>query len=155
MLFKKKDTNESSKAKTALFARKAKKDDAAERVDEARVPVSGQAGEEQSASKAAKSLRVGRAKGMVSPLILRRPRITEKATTISAHNIYTFDVAVSANKKTVMGAVKDVYNVTPEKVRIVTVPAKRVVSRRGVRGKTSRGKKAYVYLKKGDTIELV
>jgi hypothetical protein len=30
-----------------------------------------------------------------------------------------------------------------------------VTSRRGVRGKTVRGKKAYVCLKKGDTIELV
>ncbi|HXK40076.1 MAG TPA: 50S ribosomal protein L23 [Candidatus Paceibacterota bacterium] len=152
MLFKKKDQNESIKAKTALFASKAKKDEALEKLDEAHVAKSAGEGAKESATK---TLKASVAAGRVSPSILRRPRITEKATAASGLNVYTFDISMSANKRTVAGAIKDVYNVTPVKVRTVAIPAKRVTSRRGVRGKTARGRKAYVYLKKGDTIELV
>lgn len=53
-------------------------------------------------------------------------------------------------------AVKAVFKVTPRMVRIVSVPRKEVATRGTNRkGKTAGGKKAYVYLKKGETIELV
>jgi large subunit ribosomal protein L23 len=152
MLFKKKDTNESSKAKTELFASKAKKSDALEKADEARTASMKGVDTKESP---VRTLKAAVAHGRVSPSILRRPRITEKATTLSAFNVYTFDVSVDANKKLVASAVKDIYNVSPVKVRMVMIPAKRVTSRKGVQGKTTGGKKAYVYLKKGDTIELV
>lgn len=155
MLFKKKDQNESSKAKTELFASKAKK-------EEARMPAeaSAKAGDAKVAGSkaggdAAAKVNVGKAMGRVSASILKNPRITEKATDLSALNVYTFDVAVSANKKSIMGAIKDVYSVTPVKVRIVTIPRKHVMSRRGHHSMSTAGKKAYVYLKKGDTIEIV
>lgn len=86
--------------------------------------------------------------------VLVRPRITEKAANLTSQNVYTFDVRKSANKKEVMTAVKKLYKVTPIKVRMVNIPAKvvRFRTKRGF-GKTTAGRKAYVYLKKGDQIQ--
>lgn len=84
------------------------------------------------------------------------PRITEKAVSMSERNVYTFNVRPTATKYAVRGAIKALYNVTPVKVNIVNKkPAKRT---KGFQGKTvhEKGmKKAYVYLKKGDTINVV
>ena len=53
-------------------------------------------------------------------------------------------------------AVREVFKVTPRKVTLAAVPRKMVATRGTNRkGKTSGGKKAYVYLKKGEKIELV
>ncbi len=88
--------------------------------------------------------------------ILISPRITEKGAFLSEKSIYVFNVAMDANKKEIAAAVKDIFKVTPRFVRIVAVPRK-VVATRGTnrKGTTAAGKKAYVYLKKGETIELV
>lgn len=88
--------------------------------------------------------------------VLVRPRITEKATFAAEHGAYVFDVAPNATKVEVREAVRQHYKVTPRKVNIVTVPSKKIQSRfRGRFGVTAGGKKAYVYLKDGDTIEAV
>lgn len=88
--------------------------------------------------------------------VIVKPRITEKAVSNSEHNVYTFVVKRSANKYEVRDAVKALYNVTPVKVNIVNKkPAKRFVGSRGRSKQVSGMKKAYVYLKKGDTINLV
>lgn len=88
--------------------------------------------------------------------VIVKPRITEKAVSKSEHNVYTFVVNRSANKYEVRDAVKALYNVTPVKVNIVNKkPAKRFVGSRGRSKQVSGMKKAYVYLKKGDTINLV
>ena len=73
--------------------------------------------------------------------IILGPRITEKAV-IGADKggVYTFNVTESANKHTIAAAIKSAYKVTPEKVRVIN---------------TDGDKKAYVYLKKGDRIDLV
>ena len=88
--------------------------------------------------------------------ILIQPRITEKATMKAETSVYIFVVAIDATKKEIGSAVKHYYNVTPTKVNIVKIPTKKVVSRTtrktGVKG---GGKKAYVFLKKGDKIEIV
>lgn len=87
--------------------------------------------------------------------VLLRPRITEKATDVTSGGVYVFDVAVSTNKKEIMSAVKVVYGVQPRQVRIVNVRPKTVRNMRtGKRGTKSGGKKAYVYLKKGDSITI-
>ena len=87
--------------------------------------------------------------------VLVRPRITEKAANMGSDSVYTFDVHASATKRDVAAAVKALYKVTPIKVNVVTIPAKRVAmrKRRGF-GKTAGGKKAYVFLKKGAQIQL-
>jgi large subunit ribosomal protein L23 len=87
--------------------------------------------------------------------VLLRPRITEKASLVAEiHNVYTFEVPKNVTKDAVRRAVKEFYNVTPVKVAIVNLPAKRVMSRAGV-GTKRAVKKAHVYLKKGDKIEFV
>lgn len=86
--------------------------------------------------------------------ILKNPRITEKAATATEQNVYTFDVAESANKTEVSKAVFAFYKVKPVRVNILTVPRKKIMSR-GKEGMRGGGKKALVYLKKDDKIEFV
>ena len=86
--------------------------------------------------------------------ILKNPRITEKATMLSVQSIYTFDVFPRATKLEVKKAIEELYNVTPVKIRIINIPSKTVFVRRQ-RGTKSRGKKAMVYLREGETIEFV
>jgi large subunit ribosomal protein L23 len=87
--------------------------------------------------------------------IILSPRITEKAAYLSGVNAYAFNVAKDANKKEVAAAITEIFKVTPRKVTFVAIPRKQV-STRGVNrtGMTAGGKKAYVYLKKGDSIEI-
>lgn len=87
--------------------------------------------------------------------ILRNPRITEKATAHGELGVYTFDVSERATKRAVAAAILTLYKVAPRKVRIVPVPSKvRRSVRTGARGISRGGKKAYVYLKKGDSITI-
>lgn len=87
--------------------------------------------------------------------ILQHARITEKATVNSMNSVYVFNVAISATKRDIIRTVKSLYNVTPRQVAITTVPSKNVRNRRtGKRGVKTGGKKAYVYLKKGETITI-
>ncbi len=83
-----------------------------------------------------------------------RPRITEKATYSADNNVYVFEIAHSASKNDVAKAVSAMYNVTPVAINITRNPAKRVIVR-GKRGKTAAVKKAYVYLKASDKIEII
>lgn len=88
--------------------------------------------------------------------ILLSPRVTEKGAYLSELGCYVFNVAPSANKHEIAQAVKTIFKVTPRKVAIVTIPTKSVQTRgTNRRGTSGGGKKAYVYLKKGETIELV
>ena len=87
--------------------------------------------------------------------VLNSPRITEKAAILAdKNNVYTFEVSKEATKDSVAASVKESYKVTPLKVRVVNLPARKVF-RRGRVGTKSGVKKAYVYLKKGDKIELM
>lgn len=88
--------------------------------------------------------------------ILLSPRVTEKGAYLSELGCYAFNVARSANKKEIVQAVQEIYKVTPRKVTVMVLPRKRVMTRGTNRaGQTAGGKKAYVYLKKGETIELL
>lgn len=86
--------------------------------------------------------------------VLIKPRITEKATASSEGNVYVFDVAQNANKFQIKKAVNFLYKVEPAKVNITKVPSKRIIYR-NKKGVKSGGKKAYVYLKKGDKISIM
>lgn len=87
--------------------------------------------------------------------VLVRPYITEKATYMTDDGVYTFIVQKNANKPQIKQAVQDVYGVSPEKVRTAKLPKKQVESRAGETGTKGGGKKAYVSLKEGDSIELM
>jgi ribosomal protein L23 len=87
--------------------------------------------------------------------ILMHARITEKATMHQSTSVYTFDVATRATKRDVIRAVQSLYKVTPRMVRMVTIPLKEVRhARTGKTGMKGGGKKAYVYLKSGETITI-
>jgi large subunit ribosomal protein L23 len=86
--------------------------------------------------------------------IIKNPRVTEKASTAAEKNVYIFDVASSANKTEISKAIFILYKVKPVKVNVLGVPKKKVFSR-GKEGVKGGGKKALVYLKKGDKIEFI
>lgn len=87
--------------------------------------------------------------------ILRSPRITEKAALQNQDNVYVFEVRLDATKRDIDFAVQSIYKVKPKKIRTAFIPRKKVQRRKGRQGLTSRGKKAYVYLKEGDSISLI
>lgn len=86
--------------------------------------------------------------------IIKNPRVTEKSSFIGEQNAYTFDVVLNANKTEIKKAVFALYKVKPVKVNITAVPKKKVMQR-GKLGSKGGGKKAIVFLKKGDKIEFV
>jgi ribosomal protein L23 len=91
-----------------------------------------------------------------SDKVLLSPRITEKGAYLGDLGVYVFNVAEHANKKEIAQAIHTIFKVFPRKIRIARVARKQVVTRgTNRRGMTAGGKKAYVYLKKGDTIEIV
>ncbi len=88
--------------------------------------------------------------------VILGPRITEKTVAKGEQNVFTFNVRRDATKFSVRDAIKALYNVTPVKINIVNKkPAKRMVGSRSRTKHVSGIKKAYVYLKKGDNINLV
>ena len=89
---------------------------------------------------------------MSSHVVIKHPRITEKAAFLAEKNVYTFEIDARANKIEVKRAVKEIYGFTALSVNVVNIPQKNVVIR-GKRGKQAGVRKAYVALKKGDVIE--
>ncbi len=86
--------------------------------------------------------------------VIIRPRITEKSGMLSQSGVYTFEVTKNANKVMIASAVKSAFKVTPLKIAIVNLPARKVFVR-GRRGVVSGTRKALVTLKKGDKIDFV
>lgn len=86
--------------------------------------------------------------------IIRAPWFSEKALIVTEKGVYTFAVPARATKAAIAGAVKEIYNVEPRKIRIVNLPGKPKAMRtkRGTGYRASR-RKAYVYLNAGDTIQ--
>ncbi len=88
--------------------------------------------------------------------IIVKPRITEKAAILGDKNVYAFEIKKDATKYDVRDAIKALYNVTPTRVNIINKQARHSMSRSRGRDVMDHGlRKAYVYLKKGDRIELV
>ena len=88
--------------------------------------------------------------------VIIKPRITEKAVGMGERNVYTFVVRRDATKHDVRDAVRALFNVTPVKVNIVNKTPRQYMKRARGRVVSEKGlKKAYVYLKDGDTINLV
>lgn len=84
--------------------------------------------------------------------VVRKPRITEKATVAKdTSNAYAFVVSNTATKIDVKHEIEKMYKVTVVKVNTVRMPRKAKQLGRS-RGFVSGFKKAIVYLKKGDTI---
>ena len=86
--------------------------------------------------------------------ILKSPRVTEKAANANQANAYVFDVAVGITKSEIAKAFIAQYNIKPLKVNVVNKKAQAVYKRNKL-GFTNREKKAYVFLPKGKTIEII
>lgn len=86
--------------------------------------------------------------------VLMKPRITEKASRLMEGSAYAFNVSERANKQQIAQAIREQYGVMPRQIRIVPIMSK-TRFKGGHRGRTAHGKKAYVFLKKGEKIEVV
>ena len=86
--------------------------------------------------------------------IIKNPRITEKASFAAEQNVYVFNVSKRANKTEIKKEIFSLYKVKPFKVNVLNVPRKNIMSK-GKIGVKGGGRKALVYLKKGDKIEFV
>jgi len=90
-------------------------------------------------------------------IMVLKPRLSEKTYGLSQKdNVYVFVVPKSANKVNVADAVTTQFKVTVEDVRMTVVKGKpKRTIRKGGRptlGQRSDAKRAYVTLKKGDSI---
>jgi len=86
--------------------------------------------------------------------ILLNPIVTEKTTILQELGKYSFKVNPRANKKEIMQAVREVFDVEPVSCSIINMKGKRRRERYKY-GYTSSWKKAIITLKEGDKIELV
>ena len=86
--------------------------------------------------------------------IIKNPRFSDKSARLSQDKVYVFEVSKDSNKHSISQAFQKKYNVIPEKINISKNPRKAVSFRRyrGNAGYRKEVKKAYIYLKKGDTI---
>ena len=90
---------------------------------------------------------------VVKTSLLGAPRVTEKAARLTIGNAYVFMVETRATKPEIKKAFIAKYKKTPLKIGMTTIRAKQVTVR-GRKGMLAGGKKAIIYLKKGETIDL-
>jgi len=88
--------------------------------------------------------------------VLRRPLITEKASSQNEQGKYGFVVDLGANKIQIKKAVEDMYGVTVTKVqtmRILGKPKTRYTKSNIISGRTPEYKKAIVTVADGEVID--
>lgn len=85
--------------------------------------------------------------------IIKAPWLSEKALIGTEKGVYVFAVPTEATKPQIKAAIERIYKVVPVKVNIVNLPGKTKAMRtkRGL-GRRAARHKAYVFLKKGETI---
>ena len=87
--------------------------------------------------------------------VLNSSHLSEKASlAIQNANSYVFKVSSSANKLQVKKAIESLYKVEVEKVNIVNFKGKTKRTLKNKIRKKSDWKKAYVFLKEGNQIDL-
>jgi ribosomal protein L23 len=85
--------------------------------------------------------------------MFRGARVTEKATLLSSNSVYVINVRNTATKPEIVKMIQKVYKVKPTKIRVINSPKKKILHK-GRPGERGGGKKAYIYLKKGEKIEI-
>jgi large subunit ribosomal protein L23 len=85
--------------------------------------------------------------------VIKAPWLSEKALIATERGVYVFAVPAEATKLTIKAAIERIYKVVPTKVNIVNTEGKTKALRtkRGI-GRRAARRKAYVFLKKGETI---
>lgn len=85
--------------------------------------------------------------------VLIRPIVTEKSNLLQSEGRYTFQISDYATKQEIHQIVEKRFKVHVTRVNVVTVhPKKRM--RGAIEGKISGYRKAVVFVKKGETIDL-
>ena len=85
--------------------------------------------------------------------LLTKPHVSEKVGSLSAHGTYVFQVPVSAEKIAIKKAVEALYQVHITAVRTARYGGKPIYRGRRA-GARKDWKKAFVTLKKGETIQM-
>jgi large subunit ribosomal protein L23 len=85
--------------------------------------------------------------------VIRKPIITEKATSASEHGAVVFEVGIDTTKPQIKEAVESLFNVKVKAVNTVVTKGK-VKKFRGKTGRRRDVKKAYVTLVEGNTIDV-
>ncbi len=80
-------------------------------------------------------------------VVIKKPRVTEKAAIQADKNVYVFEVSKDANKNEIKKEIERIYNTKVAKVNIAKTAEKKVFVR-GKKGTKAGVKKAYVYLAK-------
>jgi len=106
---------------------------------------------------AAAPVKSAKMRGLDLSMVLIRPHVTEKASDLSERGVYAFEIHKHANKMHVRQAIEKLYKVKPVKIAVVVGKPKLMKNPRTGRVQTKKTavKKALVYLKKGDKIELI
>ena len=99
------------------------------------------------------SKKIAKKGSLFANTILVRPVVTERATDLGTQNQYVFEVASRANRIEVRKAIQATYGVDPVKVNIINVQGKGIRYGR-TEGNTKSWKKAIIFLREGDKIEL-
>jgi large subunit ribosomal protein L23 len=87
--------------------------------------------------------------------VIIRPIVSEKSYAALDTNVYTFEVAPSANKVEIKQAVEAIFGVKVTNVNTMNRAGKRKRNRRtGTWGQRANQKRAVVSLAAGDTIEI-
>ena len=85
--------------------------------------------------------------------LLLSPKVSERAAELASQNVYVFNVPVEAEKIAIAKSVEQLYGVKVEKVRTARGQGKPIY--RGYKkGRRNQWKKAFVSVKKGQTIDL-
>jgi large subunit ribosomal protein L23 len=85
--------------------------------------------------------------------VIRKPIITEKATTASEAGAVVFEVAIDSNKPQIKEAVEALFGVKVKAVN-TTITKGKTKRFRGMMGRRRDVKKAYVTLEDGNTIDV-
>jgi len=85
--------------------------------------------------------------------VIRKPVITEKATTASEAGAVVFEVAIDSNKPQIKEAVEALFGVKVKAVN-TTITKGKTKRFRGMMGRRRDVKKAYVTLEDGNTIDV-
>ncbi len=85
--------------------------------------------------------------------LLLSPKISEKVADLASRNVYVFNVPVKAEKIAIAKSVEQLYGVKVEKVNTTRGQGK-LIYRGYKKGRRSQWKKAFVSVKKGQTIDL-
>jgi len=84
--------------------------------------------------------------------IIKRPVVTEKTVKQTESSVYVFEVAKDASKDLIKSAVESAFGVKVNAVNTLVVRGKAKLTRKGVKLKAKKWKKAIVTLETGQKI---